>query len=123
MILKTLALCAALALASPACARPFDQRLRDLPKAEEVIYCGLAVADSALTASILDRGGHEKNPLLGRHPSKATLSILAVAKCAGHAAITSALQDHAPARAVRVWEVLSIAIQGKGVVGNLVVRF
>jgi hypothetical protein len=115
----------ALALIScsmPVQARDFNQRLSDLPKVEEAVYCGLAVADSATTISLLHRGYQEGNPLLGKHPTSGKLAALAVGKCIGHAAATSFLQDRAP-RLVKVWEIASITIQG-GVVGwNLHLRF
>jgi hypothetical protein len=106
-------------LATPATARTLEQRIHDLPTSEWV-YQGIGVADFASTEICLRRDTcRESNPLFGHHPKTAVLFVgNVVVGGIAHAAVTSALQDHAPGL-VKPWEIITIGLHGGLVVANL----
>lgn len=123
MILKTLALCAALVLAVPANATTLGQRWRDLPTAEK-IYQAERIVDIGMTLECLHNkpGCRETNPFLGHHPSDAKLIGVSMFMSAAHLGATMALNDRDP-HAAKVFATVS-AVVGAGVIGlNLRVRF
>jgi hypothetical protein len=101
--------------ATPAAAEPFVPR-------SEYVWQALNAADAAETLSCLHRGVcRELNPLFGPYPSDAKLIGGKVAEGILHLLISHALRDKPNQE--RIFETLTIAVQGGVVAANLRVTF
>ena len=114
--MKWLALIAVL-LATPAAAEdPWKWTKTDT--VHEVAFTTLVFFDWQQTRWALFESGiegaHEQNPLIGRHPSKTRLDLMALGGVLAHAAISRAL----PAPYRRVWQMTSFSVEGGAVVTN-----
>ncbi len=78
--------------------------------AYEATYQALHVIDTAQTLNIRNvRGGYEKNPLLGRHPSDADIIAYMAGESVAHYLITKFMADRgAPAWLQRAWHIGSV---------------
>lgn len=83
----------------------------------EVIVVGLVLADVGSTFAQLDRGGYERNPLIGKFPSTARLLASATAATVVHALTARIL----PRPYREVWQVGIAVAEGLAVTGNVLV--
>jgi hypothetical protein len=81
----------------------------------EAAYAALALADWGQTNTIAATPGfYEKNPLLGRKPSRTATGLYFPAMVVGHAAVSYLL----PSTWRRVWQCVTIGYEGAAVLGN-----
>lgn len=100
---------AALAAATPARADDFANRQR--------VYHALNAIDAAQTCHILGKGGRELNPILGSHPSCMNVVTFKLASSMAHEFIARKLNER-DSDAARVFQIISIGIQGGVVAAN-----
>lgn len=92
-----------------------SDRWTALDTAAEAVFATAVAVDYAQTRWNLDtdvngdgrRDGHEQNPLLGRHPSRATLGVWCLASVAAHATISYML----PREWRTAWNMVTITVE------------
>lgn len=85
--------------------------------ARESVVIALIAVDVGTTMMQLDRGGYERNPVIGRFPSHARLLTLAATAAAGHALTAWIL----PRPYREVWQVGIAVVEGVTITGNVLV--
>lgn len=78
-------------------------------------FMALQVADTVTTNEILDSGGHEMNPIMGKHPSDTELVLYK----AGSSALVLGLAHLFPGKPRKVILGIGIVIAGGCVINNL----
>jgi hypothetical protein len=103
--------------------RPRDRDGWDRIRHLEIAFQALNAADFAVTAHCLRRDiCHELNPLLGRHPSTGKLLAVKIGTGAVHYLVARRLARTDPG-AARVFEIVSIVVQGGVVAANARILF